>query len=344
MTGYALLAHPGQNRVQFDEMRPLYLSEFRAVTARVSSGVSGARFEELGGAPYILFESDSDIGAEGLAAFARLSFFFTLFKLDRHTGNTALLPVEMPDCHYFPDSMGAMLKYAGKTNERFTRMMLNLARSCCDTGTQGPLHLLDTMCGKGTTLWEALADGCHASGVEVNAAWWQEAKTFLVRFMETGRYKHKASAETVRGAGGKKAADVFVLLAANDKAAWEAGDARAVRLACGDTRQAASFFPKESFDLLVTDLPYGVQHSGKGGERSGDIASLLGDSLPGWRRLMKPGGAAALSFNVHTLKREDAVALLQKHGFTVMKEEPYIGFLHRVDQGIKRDLIVAKRP
>jgi hypothetical protein len=345
MTEYALLVHPGQNRAYFDETRALLLSEFRAVASAHPAGAGGAEMRDIGGAPCIVFNCGQPLEPGDLPPFERLSSFYALFELKRDGGRTALLPLEPPARRYFPDSMGALLKYSGKTNERFTRMMLNLARSCCRTGTTGPLRVLDPMCGKGTTLWEALTDGCHASGVEINAAWWQEAKTFLVRFMETGRYKHKASAETVRGAGGRKAADVFVLEAANGKAAWEAGDTRSVRLVCGDTRQAASFFPKESFDLLAADLPYGVQHAGrqgKGKEPSGDLAGLLDESLPGWHKLMKSGGAAALSFNVFTLKRADVEALLEKHGFEVMREEPYTGFSHRVDQGIRRDLVVAR--
>ncbi len=166
-----------------------------------------------------------------------------------------------------------------------------------------------------------------------------------MKFLEKGRYKHKAASETVPDSKGRKLGDVFLLTMANNKADYDAGNVRALRLVHGDSRQAALFFKRASHDILVCDLPYNVQHEGKGaGAGREDLARLLDQCLPGWRSALKPGASAVLSFNEHTLKRAAVEEALERHGFQVLREEPFGGCPHRVDQGIKRDFVVAVRP
>ena len=41
------------------------------------------------------------------------------------------------------------------------------------------------------------------------------------------------------------------------------------------------------------------------------------------------------------MKWEEIADVLAKAGFKVLDEEPYVNYLHRVDQSINRNLIVA---
>ena len=96
-------------------------------------------------------------------------------------------------------------------------------------------------------------------------------------------------------------------------------------------------FHKPEFDLLVADLPYGVQHARR-------PLSLLEEALPGWMRVLRPGGGIGLAFNTRISKRPDLVALLQAAGLRVFDDGPFQEFEHRVDQAIQRDLVVAQLP
>jgi tRNA G10 N-methylase Trm11 len=110
--------------------------------------------------------------------------------------------------------------------------------------------------------------------------------------------------------------------------------------------RSGEFFKEGSFDLVVTDLPYGVQHgsrtAGKGLVRSPE--DLLAEAAPVWARLLRPGGAMGVAWNTFVAKRELAAGLLADAGLEVVEEAPYESFRHRVDQAILRDVIVARKP
>ena len=99
---------------------------------------------------------------------------------------------------------------------------------------------------------------------------------------------------------------------------------------------------KRPADLLVCDLPYGVQHAPQNGKKAESFPKLLERILPAWRRALKPGGAAAISFNTLTLRKDTLLTLLQSAGFTPLTEPPYDDFSHFVEQAVHRDFIVAR--
>ncbi len=171
MTNYALLIQPGFGRADVEAARQLCLMEFAALSRLCSQPSSETEYSAIGGVPAVLFGTAGPLSDADGVLLRRLSFFYGLFEVAELAGRKALLPVELPDSRYFPDHLGSMLKYAGKTNERFTRMMINLAVSACQTGNQGVIRLLDPMCGKGTTLFEALVDGMDVSGVEITRSY-----------------------------------------------------------------------------------------------------------------------------------------------------------------------------
>ena len=71
------------------------------------------------------------------------------------------------------------------------------------------------------------------------------------------------------------------------------------------------------------------------------LAGLLGEALPVWVDQLKLGGALGISWNTYGLSREDLAALMDHNGLEVCTGEQWLGFAHRVDASINRDLMVA---
>jgi tRNA G10 N-methylase Trm11 len=87
-------------------------------------------------------------------------------------------------------------------------------------------------------------------------------------------------------------------------------------------------------------LPYGVQH-GPGGDRTLD--GLLTRALPQLHRVLKTGGAIALSFNTYTLGRSRVLDLLTGAGFDPLDDPSWQGLSHWVEQAVRRDIALAVR-
>ena len=63
-----------------------------------------------------------------------------------------------------------------------------------------------------------------------------------------------------------------------------------------------------------------------------------------WVSVLRPGGAVGIAWNTHGLSRADLAALCARAGLEVCDDGPYREFAHRVDAGIHRDLLVARKP
>ena len=128
------------------------------------------------------------------------------------------------------------------------------------------------------------------------------------------------------------------------KDAWAAGDTISISVAHADTMAAPEIFKAASFDALVTDAPYGVQHGSRSGaELRRSPLDLLADAVPGWVRLLRPGGAMGIAVNTRVSPRADVLRLLAEAGLEPLDTPAYRGFEHRVDQAIVRDVVVARK-
>ncbi|MGL4654681.1 MAG: TRM11 family SAM-dependent methyltransferase [Sarcina sp.] len=340
MNQYAILANPGHNRIYFDTAVSIACSELKAITSVYEIELMEVEEGNIGLPSCICFKTEAPLTEEAIKAIGTSSIYYALFEIIE---GGLLKPIAPIDFKTFPESMTQILKYNGKTNEQFTRLMVNLAVSACETKTP-VLKLLDPMCGKGTTLYEGLIRGFDVTGVEIDEKYVNEIETFIVRFMKTGKYKHRIQTAKIPGPNGKKMANSFTLTAAVDKADFLKGDFQTLQLYGADTRKTDLILKKKSCDIIVSDLPYGVQHGSKNQGTSNMDRSplwLLQVALPAWHTALKTKGSIVLSFNEFTMKREDLATLMEEKGFRVLDEEPYINYLHRVDQSINRNLIVA---
>lgn len=332
MYNYLLLKNPGHSRVYLE-------SSGGAGLAELSLLLPQCRLEEaaLCGQPAVAVSSPQPLAGEALEQCARSSLFFALFARE----GDLLRPIDPPEWRYLPDSLNTILKYPGKTNEQFTRLLVNLAAAAWVNPRPCPT-LLDPMCGQGTTLFEGAIRGWNAIGLEIQDQPVSRGAGYFVKFLETGRYKHKRAQEK-RSQKGKVIAQAVFIDYAAQKTAWEAGDTRRVAFFRADAGLCGQLLGKGSCDLLACDLPYGVQHgsSGQAGLRR-NAAGLVAEAAPGWLTCLRPGGGAALAYNRLTTPRERLAAALEQAGFAVLP--PVEGLEHRVDQAILRDVLVARKP
>ncbi len=336
MNTYTLLANPGHNRIYLDAALKISILELRALSEKFDLGIGNIE-ESKGHLPAALqISADKEWTSKELLTIGSSSIFYALFKNE----GELLRPLSVPDFHVFPESMVQILKYNGKTNEQFTRLLVNLAISACRTHTEN-MHLLDPVAGKGTTLYEALMRGMHVSGVEVNDKWTHEVQVFLQRYMKEGRYKHSLTSANMNDEKGRKKASSFKLECAADAKDYKAGKKQTLNMYSADTRIADELMRKASVDMIVADLPYGVQHGSRTDKRSRSPLELLQEALPAWLNLLKTKGSIVLAFNEFTMRYHEVAKLLDEHGLSVFQEAPYRDFTHRVDQSINRNVVVA---
>jgi tRNA G10 N-methylase Trm11 len=206
------------------------------------------------------------------------------------------------------------------------------------------LRVLDPLCGRGTTLNQALMYGWHATGVDVDERDVEAYAAFLPRWLKDKRLKHTASTSRLRR-DGRTLGRRFDAELAIDKDAWAAGDTFGVSVAQADTLETGSIFRTASVDAVVTDAPYGVQHGSRsGGGLHRSPLDLLAAAVPGWATVLRPGGAVGIAVNTRTSPRADTLAVLTNAGLEPVDTPAYRGFQHRVDHAIVRDVVVAVKP
>jgi SAM-dependent methyltransferase len=344
MSRYALLVSPSANRVYARSAGDLTVAELGVLGETVLGGRMGeAHAEEIAGVAYVTFEGDLDEPA--LARLGNLSTGLALFE---RTAAEAFRPVPLQRLDCLDDDLLTILKYSGKTNELFTKLLLNvtvLASQSAGRMLTDRLRVLDPLCGRGTTLNQVLMYGWHASGVERDAQDFDAYAAFLPRWLKDKRLKHTASTARLRRDGRSLGRRLDVELATS-KQAWAAGDTITLTSALADTRETAAVFRAASVDAVVTDAPYGVQHGSRAGQ--GDLQrrplELLTEALPAWVQVLRPGGAVGIAVNTRTCPRDAALALLADAGLEPRDTAAFRRFEHRVDQAIRRDVVVAVKP
>lgn len=291
----------------------------------------------IGGVPCLTFSAKA-LTPEALALLGTHSTRLMLFEC---VEGGLLRPLDWPRTAYLPDDLSEILKYKGKTSAAFTHMMMNCARAASDFAlADQPLTVLDPMCGKCTTGFVALQSGMNAVCLDIDRKDLKEAADYFSNYLQFHRLKHRLaqSSRTLQ----KTAVPIAEYTFSDTKEHFAADDVRTLMLAEGDSGLVGDLLKKRPADLLVCDLPYGVQHAPQNGKKAESFPKLLERILPAWRRALKRGGAAAISFNTLTLRKDALLTLLQNAGFTPLTEPPYDDFSHFVEQAVHRDFIVAR--
>ncbi len=284
---------------------------------------------ELGGQTYLklgLSAAPDAVAIKELGPLAMCSGYFEYVDAFQDQPGPWLRPIEPGFVPAMPPELVVTRRYRGKTNEMFTQFLCNIARAS-GAFAQTPwseLRLLDPLAGGGTTLFTGLMLGADVAGVEQNKDDVESTSTFFTQYVREQGIACQIKDENLKKLGRR----------------WWFTMGKEVKRNCimvyGETEQSDELLANvKRFHLIVTDLPYGIQHHG-------GLERLLQRALPVWKSLLLPGGAMVFAWDATRAPREEMVALVQSHGFDVRATPPYDAMAHRVDRVIKaRDVIVA---
>ncbi len=349
MHKYLILQNPGHNRVYYTNSVKLALAELKLTCLYFETACYNIELTEIAGIRYFKFETEKEINSKETELVSRLSFIFALFELKSNGDANILLPLFRTKYEYVDEKISSILKYPGKTNELFTKMMVNVAALSSDFDSTSSLNMLDPVSGKGTTLFEGIISGHDVYGIEIEQKQIHEANIFFKKYLENERYKHNFESRPVAGTNKSDMIYIQEYEFARNKDEFKNSESRKTfALIHGKTENSDQYFKKNSFHLIVGDLPYGISHGNRTSRKqqnpTRNPAELLTLALPAWFNLLKKGGALVVAWNSFIIKRTLLAELFKSNGFEVMSEEPYDSFEHLVDKSIKRDIIVAKKP
>lgn len=344
MKKYALLLNPGHNRVYYKSSQQLSVAEFSILAQIMDCAPSNIHIEQIAGVHYLVFSSVQTLGLDDLNRIARLSFVFALYQIEA----SLLYPIPLPQVDLTELNISSLFKYTGKTNELFTRMMINVAVSSCKMAAPKRICLLDPIAGKGTTLFEGISMGFDCCGIEIGEKAAAEGYHYLKKYLEIERIKHVTSLQKQSGPNKSFTAKHYAIDFAKSKEAFKNHQEQHWEIVAGNSVYADQLFRKNTFHVLVGDLPYGVQHGNVTGEKQSSLTrspkELVTACLPAWKNVLQPGGVLVLAWNTHVFPKTQFAALLEQQGFDVLLDGPYSQFVHRVDSAIMRDIIIARKP
>lgn len=285
----------------------------------------------LGGQDYLKLVLKAAPDERQLAEMGMLAMTNGFFEYHDRIGDQTgpfLRPLESSFQPFVSPEVVRTRRYRGKTNEMFTHFMVNIARysSAFAHRPWSTLRLCDPLAGGGTTLLTALMLGADVVGVEQNKQDVTTTVAFLRDYAREERITCKVKDERL-----KKLGQRWWLTMGRD-------ESRQFVFALGETRQADQLIAGfKNPHLIVTDLPYGIQHQGA-------LVDLLEAALPVWTKMLTEGGALVFAWDSTRFPRNEMRYLVESASDLVtLNDPPYNQLAHRVDRVIKRrDVIVAR--
>jgi hypothetical protein len=319
-----------QRSTQYNEMVAAlapYEITLSAIGSQLNDEITPVK---LGQQQYLKFQLDAELDKPLMQALDNLAMTNAYFFYYDALGDVAgplLKPIEIPSDPPFPRSLIATRRYRGKTNELFTQFMCNLARYSSDYAATPwrKLTLLDPLSGGGTTLFVGLVLGADVVGVEKNQQVIEGTTGFLKQYMKEARISADFREDRLKTVGKRW----FITLNKSVRCVVGRGDTSDVQHFVNGLKRP---------QLIVTDLPYGIQHRD-------EWQSMLVSALPAWSEVLVKGGAMVFSWDATRFPRDEMIDLVHDvSDFTVINTPPYDQLEHRVDRVIKqRDVLVARR-
>lgn len=264
-----------------------------------------------------------DAEFDALPVLARLSFAQGIFEL--HGEQFAPLS-NGPEFALHEDFVFGS-KYKGKTNETLTQLLINVGLASVEYDDVGSLKLLDPMCGRGTTLLWALRYGMSCKGLEQDPKSLAEFRSGVKKWCKLHRQKHRFTDGFI-GPANKQSQGKFYNFEIDDKS---------MRAVVGDSQETSHYFRSEKFNLLVCDLPYGIQYlSAKNTRNPLDVITAC---APGWVQCLRKDGVLVLAFNSYMPKRAELRSLFIDQGLIDLD----FSASHRMSESIVRDVLVMKK-
>jgi hypothetical protein len=293
--------------------------------ARVEvSGVTGDRaitHRRCGAMDFL----EVDVAASEHRQLARLACIHGVFNRDQG----GLQPLAIDPGFVLHEDFVFGGKYRGKTHELLTQLLINTGLRYAALDSPRGISLLDPMCGRATTLLWALRYGIDAGGVEQDVDALADIRRHLRKWSKIHRQKHRLDEGRIKTGEQRRDSHRFLHC--------EIAGAR-LRVVAGDSSHAPVLLNGQRFDLIVSDLPYGIAHQGRGGARN--PLEVIQACAPAWRECLKPGGAMVLAFNANLPRRHQLIAALEQPDLVLQE----FSMPHRVSESILRDVVVFTRP
>jgi len=317
-----------QRSTQYTEM-VTELAPYEMVLSAVGSQITdGIHLVELGTQHYLKFQLEtlSDASLEAFSNLVMTDAYFLYYDNIADEDGPFLKPIEMMPSNFLPSSLVSTRRYRGKTNELFTQFMCNLARYSSDYSSTpwSKLTILDPLAGGGTTLLVGITLGADVVGVEKDKKVNEGTVAFLKQYTKEGRIPVNFRVDKLKNVGKRW----FITLDKSVRCVIGQGDTSNVHHFVNGLKRP---------QLIVTDLPYGIQHRAEWKE-------MLVEALPAWADVLADGGALVFSWNATKFSRDDMMELINEvSDFKVINDPPYNQLIHQVDRVIKqRDVIVAR--
>ena len=311
MPRYAVLISPRAEAAYFSQTLEVATAELQMTLPD-----SQPTLAQYGDMRFLLIDADE----AALPALLRLSFVQGVFE----KVSDGLSPIQKSsDFKLHPDFVWGE-KYRGKTNETLTQLLINLALNVSPDATS----LCDPMCGRGTTLMWGMRYGLKATGIEQDPLALQDIQRGLKKWTKLHSQKHKLTQGWIQKTN-KKNTGRYIEFSA---------EGTSMRVVTGDTTNAPDLLLNRKFDILATDIPYGIQHMGSKNSRS--PIEAIREAADGWVRSLKPNGALAIAFNTYMPKRADLTSIFTNLGF----EEVKTTVSHRMSESIVRDVLLMRKP
>ena len=129
----------------------IILAEFNILNEKYKFA-ENVQIRDICGLKYLSYKNIND-NIDILDKISELSFVLGIFEQK----NELLKPIAKTNIEFVNNNISSLLKYSGKTNEYFTKLMINIAANLIDKNEN--INLLDPICGKGTSLYEGLIKG-----------------------------------------------------------------------------------------------------------------------------------------------------------------------------------------
>ncbi|MDH5601092.1 MAG: hypothetical protein OEY78_07280 [Gammaproteobacteria bacterium] len=301
------------------EAKAAYFSDFIKVAKKELLAVVGdITVNHINKGSLNFFELE--IKHEDFERLLKLSFVQGIYAID----SELLQPLDITADFPLHDDFIFGSKFKGKTNERLTQMLINVGLATINAKPEQGISLLDPMCGRATTLLWAMQYGIKARGIEQDPKALEDIHRNLKKWTKLHRQKHKISDGFI---GGSKKNGKFIDFTSADTG---------MRVVNGDARNTNHIFKKEKFDLLISDLPYGVQHFTT--DKTRNPLSVIKQCIDAWKSCLKKRGAIVLAFNSNNPKRNALIEVFESNGFQTMS----FSAPHRMSESIIRDVIIFK--
>jgi len=337
---YGIQLYPHANQRYVESIKSLSINELMVILSSNKQLISDVKYEQFGGLELLCFL------AEDLSDFmlAKIYMHSSLLAIYEVREDQTLLPLMEKYATYFSNDIANILKYQGKTNEMFTDLMINVGvfSSTYREQYNEPLAILDPMCGKGTTMFKSLIKGYHSAGIDIDKDFHAEIENFLKRYMKHANRKYSMN-KTSYEIPNKKRALKTTVETANTNDNYKAKDTRTIQFVLGEGKHAVTYFGKKKFNVIVADLPYGVQHQGENSGKRSSVLDIIDESLTDWISTLKVGGTIVLAYNNKSFSKEELRSVFEFHNLIVLDGGPYDGFEHWVEQAITRDIMVARK-